>query len=82
MLITFTPCATGGTSLLLRADGRTFVNAHHQRNARPVNVAIQQADLRAEMLQRAGEVGGHGGLADAALAAGDGDDALDAGNLA
>ena len=62
-------------------DGRAFVNAHHQRNARPVNVAIQQADFRAEMFQRAGQICGTGGFADAALAAGDGDDALDAGNL-
>ena len=81
MLITFTPCGTGGTRRSLRADGRFLVNAHHQRNAWPVNVAIQQTDFRAEMLQRAGEIRGTGGFADAAFAAGDGDDAFTPGIL-
>ena len=57
------------------------MNTHHQRDARPVNVAIQQTDFRAEMFQRAGEIHRAGGFADAALAAGDGDDALHAGNF-
>ena len=56
------------------------MDAHHQRNARAVNIAIQQTDSRAEMLQRAGEIDRGGGFADAALAAGDGDDAFDAGH--
>jgi hypothetical protein len=63
------------------ADSRFVVDAHHQRNARPVNIAIQQTDFRAEMRERAGEVHRAGGFADAALAAGDGDDALHAGNF-
>ena len=71
----------GRNEAFVGADGRLFMDAHHQRNARPVNVAVQQADFRAEMRQRAGEIGGAGGFADAALAAGDGDDALHAGNL-
>ena len=56
------------------------MNAHHQRNARPVNIAIQQADFRAELRERAGEVCRAGGFADAAFAAGDGEDALHAGH--
>ena len=51
MLISFTPWFDGGTIFSVVADGRPLVHAHHQRNARAVDVAIQQADLRAEMLQ-------------------------------
>ena len=62
-------------------DGRFFVNAHHQRNARPVNVAIQQTDFRAEMRERAGEIRRASRFANATLAAGDGDDSFYAGNF-
>ncbi len=57
-------------------DGWFFVNTHHQRNAWAVNIAIQQTHLCAEMCQRAREIHGASGFADAALAAGDGDDAF------
>ena len=71
----------GRNQLFIGADRRALLDAHHQRNARPVDVAIEQADARAEMLERAGEVHRAGGFADAAFAAGDGDDAFDAGNF-
>ena len=58
------------------ADGRPLIDAHHQRNARTVNIAIQQAHPGAEMPQGAGQIGRAGGFAHAALAAGHGDDAL------
>jgi len=35
-------------------------NAHHQRNARSVDVGIEQADGVALSMERQGEVGGHG----------------------
>ena len=67
--------------LFLRADGWPLVHAHHQRDGGAVNVAIQQADFRPKMLQAARQVHRHGGLADAAFAAGDGDDPPNAGHL-
>ena len=42
--------------LLVGADGRALLDAHHQRNARPIDVAVEQTDALAEMLERAGEV--------------------------
>ena len=71
----------GRNQFLFRTDRRLVVDAHHQRNARAVNVTIQQADLRAKMPQRTGEIDRDRGLADAALAAGHGDHAADAGNF-
>ena len=73
--------ADGRNHFFIHADFRAALHAHHQRNARAVDVAIEQADFRAEMRERAGEVHRGGGFAHAALAAGHGDDALDAGHL-
>lgn len=41
-----------------------------------VDVSVEQADLQPVAGQRDGEIGSHGGLADTALAGGDGNDAL------
>ena len=62
-------------------ERRSFVHAHHQRNARPVNVAIEQPDSRSQMLQTTREVNRQRGLADAPFAAGHGHDPADAGNF-
>ena len=62
-------------------DGRALVDAHHQWDAWPVNVAVEQADFFAALGQGAGQVRRDGGLANATLAAGHGDDACDAGCL-
>ena len=70
---------TGGRDeLLLGADGQPLSDAHHQRDARPVNVAVHQAHLRSQSAQGAGEIDRNGGLADATLAAGDGHKPTDA----
>ena len=61
--------------------GWTLMHPHHQGNARPVNVAIQQTDFCAEIRERAREIHRASGFADAALAAGDGYDAFHAGNF-
>ena len=71
----------GGDEFFVWADGRAFVDTHHERDARAVDIAIQQADADTEIGERTGEVHGAGGFADAAFAAGDRDDALDAGNF-
>ena len=42
---------------------------------KPVDVRVHDADLEALRSERGGQVRGHGGLADAALTGGDGDDA-------
>ncbi len=60
------------------SDLRPAARAHHQRNAWPVDIAVQQPDLVPQMLQRAGEVDRQRRFADAALAAGHGNDLLDA----
>src|SRR6185436_9515302 len=65
----------------IRVNGGLFVNAHHERDAWAVDVTIEQADAGAEMPQTARDVHGCGALADAAFAAGDGNDVLDAGNF-
>ena len=70
----------GRHHLFFRRDGRALPDAHHQRNARAVDVAIEQADLRAEMPQRAREIYRASGFADAALAARHRDDSRKAGD--
>ncbi len=52
--------------------------AEHQRDARPVEVAIAKADSRARLRERHGEIRGHGRFANPALAARDGDHVLHA----
>ena len=54
------------------------LEAHHGRDVGPGDVGVEDADLGAVPRQRDREVGRDGGLADAALVGGDGDDVLDA----
>ena len=66
------PCAATGISL--SSFGRRLGVAAEQFGLRrAVDVGVDQADFLAGAGQRDGEVGGQGRLADAALAAGDGD---------
>ena len=51
-------------------------DVQHERDRRPVDVAVEQADLGARLGEREREVHGHGRLADAALAARHGDHVL------
>src|ERR1051325_1134831 len=67
--------------LLVGTDRGTLPDAHHERNARAINCAIEQADALAQMLKRAGEVHRTSGFAHAAFAARDRNDALDASNF-
>jgi hypothetical protein len=53
-------------------------NPHHNRDARPVDIRVHQADARALLVQGQREVGRNRRFADAAFAAGDRDDVLDA----
>ena len=55
---------------------RLAVQAQHARQARAVDVGVQQPDLVALLRQRHREVHRHGGFADAALAGGHRDDRL------
>ena len=57
----------------LVVGGRLLVGAEQFGLRRPVDVGVDQPDLLAHSRQRDGEVGGQRRLADAALAAGDGD---------
>ena len=52
-------------------------DAHHARNARAVDIGIEQADSCALGLQRQREIGRRRALADAALARSDREDVLD-----
>ena len=63
------------------AEAGPLADAHHQGNAGAVNVAVQKADFEAKPGQSAGKVGGESGFADAAFAAGNGDDLPNFGNL-
>ena len=60
---------------LLVVTTAAAIDAHHPRDVGPVDVRIHEADAVAGARERDGEIGGDGGFADAALAAGDGDDA-------
>src|ERR1051325_5458307 len=71
----------GRDDFLVGADGRFFVDAHHERYARAVNIAIEQADARTEMTKPARDVDRSGAFADAPFAAGHRNDVLNAGNL-
>jgi hypothetical protein len=81
MLITFTPWRSSGTSS--RLDLGPTLDAHHERDAGTVDIAIHQAHAagaafaREHLGERAGEVDGKGALADAAFARGDGDGVFD-----
>src|SRR4051812_24165499 len=65
-----------------RPDIRVLISQHADgqliaevcRHARAVDVGVHEADAGAARLQGEGQVGRDGGFADAALAAGDGDD--------
>ena len=70
--ISFRPWRSSGNGVVSLIDD--FADAHHDRHAGAVNVGVQQADARTGLRQGEGEVGGHGRFADAALAAGDGDE--------
>lgn len=72
--------AGGWDEFFIFADGGTFSDAHHERDAGSVDIAIEQADPGTEVSEAACEVDGAGGFADAAFAACDGDQALDTGN--
>ena len=54
------------------------LDAQHHRDVRAGDVGIEQADRRARLRERDGEVDADRALADAALAGRDGDDVLDA----
>ena len=69
----------GGETLPLGAAG-LLGDAQHERDARPVDVGVHEADVRPELRQGQGEIGCDRRLADAALAAGDRDHARDAGD--
>jgi len=71
----------GRHHLFVFADGGLLIDSHHEWNAWSIDVAVQQPYFLAKLPQGAGEVDGEGGLADAAFAAGDGDDSLNAGNF-
>ena len=80
MLISLTPKrSSGAMRLAVLADG-VPVHAHHRRDRRAVDVGVEQADARAQRLEREGEVDRDGALADAALAAHHQDDVLHAGD--
>src|SRR5439155_27320308 len=53
-------------------------DANHQGDAWAVDSAVQQANLSTQMFQGAGKVDRTGGLADAAFAAGDSNDSINA----
>src|SRR5262249_6071759 len=58
---------------VLVGRGRTLARAEHQRDARPVNVAVAQADARFDLVERDCEICRNGRLANAAFAARDRD---------
>ena len=64
--------------LVIRARLGLALDAHHQRDVRAGDVAVQQADAGARLGEGHGEVDADRALADAALARCDGDDVLDA----
>ena len=67
--------AVGGDGHDLLVDQLGPARLAHDPGLRgAVNVGVDQADLLAQPRQRDGEIGGDGRLADAALAAADGDD--------
>src|SRR5262249_18382440 len=57
---------------------RLLGRSEHNRDIRAVDVGIEKADFRAQSLESNGQVDGDGGLPYPALAAGDGDEILDA----
>ena len=66
--------AADGLDAAFLGGGGAFVRAEHEADAGAVNVAIAEADLAIVFFaaEGDGEIGGDGGFADAALAAGDG----------
>src|SRR5262249_30745451 len=65
---------------LLLVGFRLLVDAEHERHARPVDVGVHEADAALERRERERQVRRDRRLAHAALAARDGDDAVDPGN--
>ena len=64
--------------LVVRAGHRLALDAEHHRDVRAGDVGVEQADRRARLGERHGEVDADRALADAALAGRDRDDVLDA----
>ncbi len=62
-------------------EDRLGVEAQHARRGRPIDIGVEQAHAQSKSRESAGEVHRDGGLADAALAAGDRDDAAHVGEL-
>src|SRR5258708_35956106 len=71
----------------MRVDGRDLVFAHnfgllvgaqHERDVRPVNIAVEQSYFVAHLTEGDCEIDRERGLADSALAGSDGDDGADA----
>jgi hypothetical protein len=67
--------------LFIDAQGWPLFYPHHQRNARSINIAVQQTDTSAQQRQAACQIHRGRGFADAALAAGHGDNPFDAGQF-
>ena len=63
----------GFNALAVARERASVGNAHHQGHVGAVDVRVQQADRRAHLSERDGEVDGHRALADPTLAAADGD---------
>ena len=66
-----------GRNQLARLHRRHLVHAHHDRDIRPVDIRVQQADLGAGLGQGQGQIDADGALADAPFATGHSDDIFD-----
>src|SRR6476661_3402074 len=66
---------------LVWTDGGLFVNAHHERNARSIDIAIEQTNAGAEMPQTTRDVHRRSAFTHAAFAAGHRDNAFYSGNF-
>ena len=80
MDISFTPKRSSGSIILPSVETGRPDDAEHRRDARAVDVRVEQADARARALEREREVRRDGALADAALAAHHEHDVLHVGN--
>ena len=85
VLLQHQPDRHHGDAMRLQRDDRLAIgrggplrHAHHARLRRAVDIGIQQPDPPPLPRQRHGKVGRDGGFAHAALARGDGDDAVHA----
>src|SRR6266404_681766 len=64
----------GQANVLIARGLRLLRRAQHNWHVRPVHVGVEQTNLVAELRQSQCEIHGDGGLADAAFAAGYGDE--------